>query len=278
MMRSDQGTLAACSQPATFSGNSEKPASETGARSTFRIRVANDAATRERAYRLAFRIYQAKGYVQHAEGEGEAEWIVRPYDVRPETLTLLAEDAQGNAVATISLVFDGRAGLPCDEIFGEELAQLRGRKRRIVEVTRLAISERHTHSKLLLVRLFNWIHIYARRLHRRHDFVIEVNPRHASYYRRLLGFETLGVPRPCPRVQGAPAVLMRLDLSFPEQEIGRVGGRGTTVNERSLYPFFLKVDEEQTVVRLLRRGYRRLSKRAMRYFGLSAVGCRWLTK
>ena len=44
------------------------------------------------------------------------------------------------------------------------------------------------------------------------DAVIEVNPRHARYYQRTLGFRQIGELRQCQRVE-APAVLLhrRLD-------------------------------------------------------------------
>lgn len=243
-------------------GAAPGPASEAGPR----LRVANDEITRARAYRLAYELYRAKGYVgELAEGR-----LVAPWDREPGTLTLLADDAGGKAVATVSLVFDSYSGLPCDGIFGDALAVLRARQRRIVEVTRLAIGETHACSRQLLVRLFNWIYIHARRVRRSDDFVIEVNPKHVSYYRRLLGFEVLGEARPCPRVCGAPAVLLQLDLAHPEGEILRVAGQGAAAGERSLYPYFLAGEAELTVERLLRRQHQPMSSAEAQRFGLAA--------
>jgi len=107
-----------------------------------------------------------------------------------------------------------------------------------VEVTRLAIAPEHTRSKLLLVRLFNFIYIFARKVNGYDDFLVEVNPRHVAYYRRLLLFEVLGPERPCPRVLGAPAVLLRVELAMGEREVRRVGGLGAAAGERTLYPYF----------------------------------------
>ncbi|MCK6472081.1 MAG: hypothetical protein L6R28_10075 [Planctomycetes bacterium] len=242
------------------------PESEAGPR----LRVANDEATRACAYRLAYDLYRAKGYVgELAEGR-----LVAPWDRAPDTLTLLAGDDHGDAVATVSLVFDAANGLPCDAVFGDVLAELRAKNRRIVEVTRLAIGEAHLCSRQLLVRLFNWIYIHARRVRRCDDFVIEVNPRHVSYYRRLLGFEVLGEARPCPRVLGAPAVLLRLDLAYPEGEVQRVGGTGAAAGERSLYPYFLTDAAELSVERLLRRQHRPMSSAEAQRFGLAGVAAK----
>jgi hypothetical protein len=54
-------------------------------------------------------------------------------------------------------------------------------------------------------------YLCGRVIHGVTDAFIEVNPRHATYYKRLYGFETAGSPRTCPRVN-APAVLLRLRL------------------------------------------------------------------
>ena len=137
-----------------------------------------------------------------------------------------------------------------------------------MEVTRLAIAPEHTHSKLLLVRLFNFIYIFARKVKGYDDFVIEVNPRHVAYYRRLLGFEVAGSERPCPRVQGAPAVLLRLDLAYPETEVRRIGGAGHGAGERTLYPYFYTWLEEGAVAEFLARQHRPMSAEEQRYFGL----------
>lgn len=53
--------------------------------------------------------------------------------------------------------------------------------------------------------------------------MIEVNPRHVEFYRRMLGFEMFGAERLCNRVN-APAVLLRLDLSYARQQIEKLGG------------------------------------------------------
>lgn len=229
-----------------------------------RISVANSRQSREKAYRLAYAAYRERKYAAFQENE----WVVAAYDRRPETLTLLAEDGSGLAIGTVTIVYDGSENLPCDEIFYEELDELRGSGRRIVEVTRLAIRESYASSRVLLVLLFNWIYIHARLLRYHDDFVIEVNPRHVAFYRRLLGFEVLGRTRPCPRVQGAPAVLLRLDLSHAEKETLRLAGRGAAIRERSLYTHFLVASDEAMVLGYLRQNCREMTCADQSYFGL----------
>lgn len=212
----------------------------------YRFLVAHSAPFRASAIALAHRVYAASGYVSADTAPEATAW-----DERPETFTLLAQDAAGRDVGTLSLVFDGPAGLPCDELYAGELAPLRAQGRQLVEVTRLAIGKAHASSKLLLVRLFNFIYIHARRMRGYDDFVIEVNPRHVTYYIRLLMFQALGPGRPCPRVNGAPAVLLRLPLETAEAAVRRVGGSGAALGDRTLYPHFYPHTEEDAVAELL---------------------------
>lgn len=229
----------------------------------YRIRVASNRDTRERAYRFAHRVYRDSGYAP----EG-TEMIVSKFDSDPQTFTLLAEDSSGREAGTITVIFDSGNGLPCDEIFSAELNGLRGNGRRLVEVTRLAIDKDHARSKLLLIHLFNFESIFAREVKRYTDQIIEINPRHVNYYRRLLAFEQAGPERPCPRVNGAPAVLLRLDHSVQKQEIARTRLAQRSFS-RSLYAHFCSLDQEEPIAEFLARQHRPMSIDEAGYFGLS---------
>jgi hypothetical protein len=192
--------------------------------------------------------------------------IVSAHDAYAGTFTLLAEDASGRAAATISLVFDSSsAGLPCDEIYADKLDDLRASGCMLSEVTRLAIDQEHAHSRALLVNLFILCSVFARRVMSYTDFVIEVNPRHTAFYRRMLSFEPAGPERPCPRVQDAPAVLLRLDLAQQEREIGHLAG---TCTGRSLYAYFRTLGEEPDIALFLDRCHRPMAAQDVRYFKL----------
>jgi hypothetical protein len=95
--------------------------------------------------------------------------------------------------------------------------------------------------------LFHIAYIYAHRLNRCTDLLVEVNPRHVLFYKRMLGFTDCGPERLDPRV-GAPAVLLRLDLGFAEQQIAEMGGHIELATEkRSLYPYFFSEREESGI-------------------------------
>lgn len=113
-------------------------------------------------------------------------------------------------VATLTASRDSSAGLLADTLYGHELAGLRKPSRVICEVTRLAVDV-DSHDPELLHSLFLATYRYTRAVFGGTDMVIEVNPRHAGYYRRQLGFTQVGSLRTCPRVE-APAILLHRTL------------------------------------------------------------------
>ena len=253
-------TAASATAPRGIAGDVWEYRDERG--ELFRIHLATTRSLRERAYRLAHSVYQKRGYVP---GDSDG-MIVSSFDADAHTFTLLAEDAQGRAAGTVTLAFDAGTGLPSDEIYSPELNQLRSEGCRMSEVVRLAIDEAHAHSKALLVNMFILCSVYARRVMKYSDFVIEVNPRHVTFYKRMLSFDPAGPERRCPRVQDAPAVLLRLNLAAQEEVIGRVGGTNSYSNGRSLYAHFCSLEEELPIAAFLSRLQQPMSAEDAAYF------------
>ncbi len=128
----------------------------------------------------------------------------------------------------------------------QEANRLRNSGRRICEVTKFAI-EHVVKSRRLLASLFHVVFIYAYRIHGCTDFLIEINPRHVAFYKKMLGFEDWGDTKVCPRVS-APARLLRLDLSYMRKMIQLLGGHGEGIpGEKSLYPYFFSPEEEDGI-------------------------------
>lgn len=231
-----------------------------------RLVLAANRRDRERAFRLASSIYSKSGFHQDPNG-----FCVSSYDLNADTAVLLIVDADGNEAGTISLVCDGAHGLPCDEVFGSELDGMRAQGRRMGEVTRLAVREGHPASKAILVQLYNWVSVYARRFAGVDDFIIEVNPRHESFYLRRLCFVRIAGERPCPRVGNAPAVLLRLDMHHQADVIARVGGlqdAAAGAEGRTLYPFFRPLKLEEVMTEYIAKQHRPMTRREAAYFGI----------
>ena len=207
----------------------------------FKIRAADDHGHRSSASILLNRMYATRGYSSNG----------LPVHATPERITLVAcEDEE--TVGTITVGFDSSLGLNVDELFRAEVDTMRWQGKRVCEFTKLAM-DHVVKSKRVLASLFHVAYIYAHRLQRFDALLIEVNPRHVTYYQRMLGFVVAGPQRMNRRVQ-APAVLMALDFRHAHEQIGRFGGRPhLSVEARSLYPHFFSVNEEAGIVGRLAR-------------------------
>lgn len=204
----------------------------------FKIRLANSEGMRSRASYLIQKMYRWRGYE------------VSPLAPDRRPITIVASDAE-RALATISIGFDSKERLLADALYGAEVDRLRAQGARLCEFTRLAV-DRNEQSREVLAMMFHIAYMYARRFAGCTDLLIEVNPRHVRFYRTMLGFEILGAERICPRVN-APAVLLRLDLAYCEQQIARYGGRRELAQTlRSLYPLAFSPREEDGICGRLR--------------------------
>jgi len=228
-------TVAVVPQPRTLSplciqeGDSVVRSGESAG--CFKVRLTSAAGFQSASY-LVRRRYAWRGYDVSQPGAVH----------EPNRITLSAcED--NVTVATITVGLDSTAGLFVDTLYRHEVDGLRSAGHRVCEFTKLAV-EHNLHSKPLLASMFHIAYIYARRIHTCDDLVIEVNPRHVSFYKRMLDFEDLGARRFDARVKAA-AVLLRLNLAVAERQIAEMGGKvELAATRRSLYPYFYTAREE----------------------------------
>ena len=205
----------------------------------FKVRLANNEGYRISASFLVQQRYAWRGY---------DVGVVRSF--RPNRITFSAFD-HDEVIATISVGLDSALGLFVDTLYGAEVDQIRAQKRKVCEFTKLAI-DGSVRSKTVLAALFHIAYIYARRINRCTDLLVEVNPRHVLFYRLMLGFSDWGPERMDPRVR-APAVLLRLRLAYAERQIAKLGGRVELGRKmRSLYPYFFSEAEETGIEKRLR--------------------------
>jgi hypothetical protein len=205
------------------------------------IRIA-DACHYSGAHSLVARRYAERGYISSdlsTFADGSA---------------IVCSAFDGSAtVGTIAMRYDSAQGLNADAVFGVELNELRAGGLRICEGGRLALDHDVGDNKALLARLFHLAYLHAYRLAACELLVIEVNPRHVPFYRRMLGFKVRSEPRLNPRVN-ALAVLMTLDLPYAAEQIGCFGGSpANAAATRTLYPYFYGVAEEAAVLAKLRQ-------------------------
>lgn len=206
----------------------------------FKVRLANNEDRRKAASLLIQKMYDWRGY--------EADAL--SHDPNKITLAAYLED---KVAGTMSLGIDSPQGMVVDQLYKQEADQLRAEGRKLCDITRLAV-DHDIKSKSVLAALFHMSFIYGHNIHHATDFLIEVNPRHVLFYQRMMGFVPFGEEKTCPRVN-APAVLMRLDATYADEQIIRYGGMGAAATGvKSIYPYFFSHDDELGITQRLLRG------------------------
>jgi hypothetical protein len=206
----------------------------------FKLRLATTEDRRKSASLLIEKMYSWRGYETGALSRD------------PHRITLVAYQDE-RVVGTMTLGLDSPSGMVVDQLYRHETDQLRAAGRKPCDITRLAVDQ-DVKSKSVLAALFHLTFIYGRNIHQATDFLIEVNPRHVLFYERMLGFERFGEEKSCPRVN-APAVLLRLDLTYADEQIVRYGGMGADVKGiRSIYPYFFSREDESGITQRLLKG------------------------
>lgn len=207
----------------------------------FKIRLAHSSERVNSASMLVQRKYASRGYLSSG------------FQKEPERITLMAFQ-DDKVIGTLTLGLDTQKnGLLVEELYKTEINQLRAEGRKVCELTKLAVDQSRG-SKQVLASLFHISYIYGRVMQQYTDVVIEVNPKHVTFYKRLLGFKEFGSERVCNRVK-APAVLLRLELEYVDQQIELFGGSAEVITkERSLYPYFFSKTDEVGITNRLTHG------------------------
>lgn len=166
--------------------------------------------------RVAVAVARTQSELQAVAALLESRYAERGYvlscsEADPATDLVLMAVECGDPIGTLTLRFDGPRGLRADETFREQLDAARAAGRCVCELGRLAVAGTRR-SSAAVNALFSGAHELVRDRPEISDVFIEVNPRHAAFYRRAFGFEIAGAERTCPRVL-APAVLLRLEVA-----------------------------------------------------------------
>jgi hypothetical protein len=202
-------------------------------------------------------------------GYGSAHDI--PSGAQYATFTAEVDDC---VVATITLALDSEVGLNIDLTFGVELDHIRQRAgSNICELTRLAF---HTsaRSQELMAGLFHFVFIYGTMRSECTDLLIEVNPRHACFYEKMLGFHRIGAVKTNGSV-AAPSQLMALEVDAIRRSIRSLAGRVTPALQRSLYTnFFPPLQEAQLRCLLASKSTLSSARHDSLYLGRSPSGFR----
>lgn len=201
----------------------------------FDIRIAKRETDHEDVMKLVSEMYEWRGYkVDEKHSFEENHNKITLISRRDETL-----------LGSFTMTFDHTdEKLHSDQMYHELVQSLRDSDKRICEISRLAVSK-DINSKKYIAFLFSilFCHVMQREYT---SIIIEVNPRHEDYYKKMLGFQTIASGN-CDRVD-APGILMVLDLSHAESEIIKCSGSTLSKNRKSLYHLFLSPEEISKVI------------------------------
>ncbi len=152
-------------------------------------------------------------------------------------LTTIAALHGSRVVATVSVRSDGPQGLLAEHLYPREIQARRKLGGRLCELTRLA-TDSEFGSQPAFAALFNAAYQVAVRTYGATDFVMEVHPRHAAYYSRMVGCRIVGSETICPRVN-APAVLLHLPSRRVENRLCvTTADQGNSARQRrSIYDY-----------------------------------------
>lgn len=167
----------------------------------------------EAVWRLTHDVYVAEGYASPS-----ADGLLRHYphlDLVPETEVFIAEDEDGTVLGSNSATVDGPAGLHADDDFKDVIDGIREECRRTGK--RLGCSWRIVtlpgcrESLPVIMQLISATLESGQ--HRADAVLYTFNPKHESFYGRMLALKTVAGPRDGHAVKGAPAILMRGEMS-----------------------------------------------------------------
>lgn len=235
----------------------------------YTIKVVNTCEEREEVFKLGYQVYREKGYID----QNPNEWLIRGYDANEETVILIVQDKNKKIIGSVTLVFEENCKLPSEKMYRDEIKNIKNEGHRLAEISRLIIHPDYRNSKEVLLLLFNYLAIYTYRVKKYSCLIVQVNPRHISYYKLLLKFKEVGNQKISPIVNNAPAILLSLTTDTYKHEMENL--KGNIIfhrKERSLYPHFLKSEQEKLVVQYLKNQVKPISQAEKIYFGFSESG------
>jgi len=215
----------------------------------FKVRIASKPGTPQRATGLVEKRYSSRGYQLPKEWED------------PQLFTFL-EYQDGDLIGTVGIRLDSDKGLAADKLYKKELDGLRNAGRKLCEFTRLAV-ETTADSKAALATLFHSGYLWAGVIHGYDYCVVEVNPRHVVFYRRMLGFKVHGEARHNPNVN-APAVLLGIEFSEIASNLSKHQAQKIASAESGLFNYGFADNEASAIVFELERVKENRAKRGVR--------------
>ncbi|MCD4701894.1 MAG: hypothetical protein K8S24_08575 [Candidatus Aegiribacteria sp.] len=187
------------------------------------------------AYKLIYDNYLLSGF----QKPDPSSMRISFHNLLPTSCLMIAKK-NGKVCGTLTLIQESGDRLPINELFNYEIGKIRKEDSLICELSGLALDTSLTNreSRAVLHSLFRKAFILGRHLLGCTDFCMMINPRHCDYYQKEFNFEKIGQIKKYDKVNGAPAVPLRLHLV-----------KGAEIFKKSsahLYQYFF-IDDHQMI-------------------------------
>jgi len=185
-------------------------------------RVARSKQELEASYSLVYKEYLERGYIN----ESISKLHLSIYSALPQAVTFVVM-LEKKMFCTATLITDSRLRLPMDELYHEELDQLRNQDKRLCEISMLACDPElfkngvsvvlNSKKLFFIVYLLKVIFDYVMEYLKYDCICINIDPKHKLTYDYLL-FKDLGEVKVSACANAIPVQGKYLDLSTVEKE------------------------------------------------------------
>jgi hypothetical protein len=179
-----------------------------------RYQIASTREQREAAFHLVYDSYLRAGL-----GEmNEYEMRVTPYHLSDCSEIFIAMRRR-KVIFTMTLIMDGKLGVPMESVYGDEVNRLRQQGLRLGEVSCLADCQRHVKEFFPIFLCTSRLMVQYARYRGLDALIAAVHPRHARFYHRFMDFQFFGLRKTYPTVRNHPAVALWLEFARIDREI-----------------------------------------------------------
>lgn len=183
----------------------------------YEVSIAQDLNSKIEAYDLMYRLYRTPE-IGYAKEDPTKLWY-SIFNANPTTTTFIIRNLlTKKMIATLTVVLDSTIGLPLEENYPKQIADLRNKKRRCAEIISLGFDEVARGSCEIMLQLFKQSYLVYRGIYSVTDFLIMIKPGHALFYEKKLLFNLIGAEMNCTKINNKPVMLYHIDLTKAEIE------------------------------------------------------------
>jgi hypothetical protein len=217
------------------------------------IHVANDFASRKRAYGLLYEIYREIGY---GESNPSKLWYSL-HEITPYSTTIMLM-SNNNVSAALTIVLDSEFKIPADDVFKPTLDKMRNNGCKVVEVFSFGIRKRLRNNDNVKGKLVNIIYLISRYILKATHWVITVVPSHSRYYCDKMLFDKIP-GKGFHKKTGVSCNMLQLQLdkfdSIPDQ-----------LKNRTLAKYFVPKEREEGIINHLNDSMKWITSEEINYF------------